>query len=262
VARHNNTLEKHNRVLEKSNLQLTALVDKNRKIKHPATISPSAQQAQESGNELENYLEDQGTAGMILMEGCFLTVQGEESEDHDGNMDDQPVPQNAVEPKSVQESNEIGRREVFQGLRSCELRCNDINLANACLSAYFRHVHPVIPVLHRDAFYGLYQLYGEKALYKQALMIRDGSTKEGRAVSLICAVLALGALTLDEVDILRLGNPIDGSEQSLFGLGLGFYGTSLRLSAYTHDSIETMFTYFFMVYKPHHLRCILKDPDD
>jgi hypothetical protein len=156
----------------------------------------------------------------------------------------------AVEPQSVQESNEVGRREVFQGLRSCELRCNDINLANACLNAYFENVHPVIPVLHRDAFFSLYELYGEKALYKQALTIRDGSTKEGRAVSFICSVLALGALTLKGSDVQRLGNPIDGSQLSLFGLGLGFYGTSLRLSAYTHDSIETMFTFFFMVYNP------------
>ena len=161
-------------------------------------------------------------------------------------MDDRPV-LSAVEPQSVHESNEIGRREVFQGLRSCELRCNDVNLANACLNAYFDNVHPVIPVLHRDAFCSLYQLYGEKALYKPALTIRDGSTKEGRAVSLICSVLALGALTLKDGDVQRLGNPIDGSQLSLFGLGLGFYGTSLRLSAYTHDSIETMFTYFFMV---------------
>jgi len=164
-------------------------------------------------------------------------------------MDDQPIPANAVEPKSVQESNEIGRREVFQGLRSCELRCNDLDLANACLKAYFINVHPVIPVLHRDAFYGLYQLYGGKALYKQAITIRDGSTKEGRAVSLICSVLALGSLTLKDSDVQYLGNPIDSSQQTLFGLGLGFYGTSLRLCSYTHDSIETMFTYFFMVSK-------------
>ena len=173
---------------------------------------------------------------------------GEETSDQEDQVDDQPVLANPLEPQSVEESNEIGRREVFQGLRSCELRCNDINLANACLNAYFDNVHPVIPVLHRDAFYSLYHLYGEKALYKQALTIRDSSTKEGRAVNLICSVLALGALTLKESDIQQLGHPIDGSQLSLFGLGLGFYGTSLRLSSYTHDSIEAMLTYFFMVF--------------
>ena len=177
-----------------------------------------------------------------------LLKQSEEATiNQENQMDDQSILANAVEPQSVQESNEIGRREVFQGLRACELRCNDMNLANACLSAYFDNVHPVIPLLHRDAFYSLYQIYGEKALYKAAHVIGDGSTKEGRAVSLICSVLALGALTLEENDVARLGNAIDGSQQSLFGLGLGFYGTSSRLTAYTHDSIETMFTYFFMV---------------
>jgi hypothetical protein len=154
---------------------------------------------------------------------------------------------NPVEPQSVEESNEIGRREVFQRLQPCEVRCNDIRLANECLAAYFENVHPIIPVLHRDAFYSLYQLYGDKALYKHALKIRDGSTKEGRAVSLICSVLALGALTLKESDVQHLATSTEDSQLSLFGLGLGFYGTSLRLSAYTHDSFETMLTYFFMV---------------
>lgn len=171
----------------------------------------------------------------------------EETVDQGDQLSDQPVIVNLVEPQSVQESNEIGRGEVFQGLRSCELRCNDINLANACLNAYFESIHPLIPVLHRDAFYSIYQLYCEKALHKNALNIRDSSTKEGRAVNLICSVLALGALTLKQCDAQRLGNAIDGSQQSLFGLGLGFYGTSIRLSAYTHDSIETMLTFFFMV---------------
>lgn len=174
----------------------------------------------------------------------------EETIDQGDQLGDQPVIINPIEPHSVQESNEIGRGEVFQGLRSCELRCNDINLANACLDAYFENVHPLVPVLHRDAFYSLYQVYNEKALHRQAQTIRDGSTKEGRAVSLICSVLALGALTLKQQDIQQTGNAIEGSQQSLFGLGLGFYGTSMRLSAYTHDSIETLLSFFFMVIDP------------
>lgn len=150
----------------------------------------------------------------------------------------------AAVQQSVVQSREATRREVFQRVRTCELPCNNINVANACLSAYFRNVHPLLPVLHRKAFYSLYQLYRNKALSKNSLNIRDASSREGRAVTLICSVLALGALTLNEQSLRETGTLIDGSQISL---GFGFYGTCVRLCSYSHDTIETMLAYLFMV---------------
>lgn len=150
----------------------------------------------------------------------------------------------AVVQESVEQSSEARRREVFQRVRSCELPCNNINLANDCLTAYFRNVHPLVPILHRGAFYSLYNLYSNKALSKNSINIRDASSREGRAVTLICSVLALGALTLNKKNLQEPGSLIDGSQVSL---GFGFYGTCVRLCSYSHDTIETMLAYLFMV---------------
>ena len=148
------------------------------------------------------------------------------------------------------QSSEARRREVFHldRVRSSQIPCHDITIANQCLAAYFEKVHPIIPVLHREAFHSLYQLYSQKALAIPAAAILDASSREGRAVMLICSVLALGALALKGGEVLEQpGCPIDGSQLSHLGLGLGFYGTCTSLSSYTHDNIETMLTYFFMV---------------
>jgi hypothetical protein len=70
-------------------------------------------------------------------------------------------------------------------------------------------------------------------------------------VALICSVLALGALTLkDDGNLQPPGSPKEGLQLSRFGLAFGFYSTCLRLSAYTHDTLETMLTYLFMVCIP------------
>jgi len=149
---------------------------------------------------------------------------------------------------SVKESSDARKGDVFQAVKSSERRCNDMRLANKCLEAYFENVHPLIPVLHKEAFYALYRLYCEKALYHQAKNIPDASSRDGRAVSLICSVLALGALTLNADENLQpTGTPTDGPQLSRFGVAFGFYATCLRLSAYTHDTLETMLTYLFMV---------------
>jgi len=158
------------------------------------------------------------------------------------------VPRQSLEPAvdhdSVVQSGKARQQEVFHGVRSHERSCRDVDQANDCLTAYFENVHPFIPVLHREAFYGLYRLYCHRVPTSAARSIRDASTLEGRAVTLICSVLALGALTL-AVDEKEESN--DGSALANFGLGLGFYATCSRLSAYTHDNVETMLTYFFMV---------------
>lgn len=148
---------------------------------------------------------------------------------------------------SVVKSNEVNREDIFQGVRKCERYCNDIDLANQCLASYFMNMHPLIPVLHQEAFYKLYRLYCHKVLADQANHVLDASTREGRAVTLICSVLALGALSLNAVDDnQQRGNHTEGS-QSYFGLGLGFYVTCMRLLAYSHDTVETMMAYLFMV---------------
>ena len=164
---------------------------------------------------------------------------------------DQLVPRQNLVPganhDSVVQSGKARQQEVFHGVRSCERRCKDVNQADECLNAYFENVHPLIPVLHREAFYGLYRLYGHYVPAISAKNIHDASTLEGRAVTLICSVLALGALTLS-VDEKRADySKIEGAVLANFGLGLGFYSTCTRLAAYTHDNIETMLAYFFMV---------------
>jgi len=157
-------------------------------------------------------------------------------------------PEHDVVQVSVVQSTEANRQDIFQGVRSYECHCNDIARANRCLNAYFQNLHPLMPVLHRDAFSGLYRLYGHKALADPAKYIIDASTREGRAVTLICSVLALGAISLSTFeDPQEAGRTTEGSDLSHFGLGLGFYVTSLRLLAYTHDTIETMLAYLFMV---------------
>jgi|SRR5277367_2945512 hypothetical protein len=161
---------------------------------------------------------------------------------------DQMLPQQSLEPaadhESVVQSGKARQREVFQDARAYERPCNDVGQANDCLTAYFENVHPFIPVLHREAFKGLYNMYCHKVPTLAAKSIRDASSLEGRAVMLICSVLALGALTL-KVDERQENN--DSSVLRNFGLGLGFYATCSHLSAYTHDNVETMLAYIHMV---------------
>jgi hypothetical protein len=158
--------------------------------------------------------------------------------------------ESAADHEGVVQSGKARQQEVFHGVRSHERFCTDSSQADHCLTAYFENVHPMIPVLHREAFYGLYHLYRDKVLLVNttaARSIRDASTLGGRAVTLICSVLALGALTLRIDERQGSDGHIDGSALTNFGLGLGFYATCSRLLAYTHDNMETMLSYLFMV---------------
>jgi len=151
-----------------------------------------------------------------------------------------------------------GSRDVFQAIRSREVPCNDMTELNEYVKAYFANVHPLLPVLHKEAFYRLYRLYGLKAKTTDARRIVDASTRDGRAVSLICGVLALGALSLVET---RNSNPEANGNQPNpghpnghhsgpirhFDEALGFYSICLRLLTYKHDTLETMMVYLFMV---------------
>lgn len=150
---------------------------------------------------------------------------------------------------SVVQSIEASRQDILQlkGVRDYERRCTDFGQADKCLAAFFDHVHPLMPILHRGAFYSLYHLYGYKAVTDRAKCIVDASTREGRATSLICSVLALGALALKSEKPNQQNGENAERDAFNFGLGLGFRRTSLRLLAYTHDHIETMIAYLFMV---------------
>jgi len=145
-------------------------------------------------------------------------------------------------------------KDVFQVVRNRERSCSDITQLNEYMKAYFANIHPLLPVLHKEAFLRLYRLYGLRALADNVRTIVDASTREGRAVSLICSVLALGALSL--VETRNTSESEIGSQVSAhlpnFGEALGFYGNCLRLLSYTHDTVETMITYLLMVRFPFH----------
>jgi hypothetical protein len=143
------------------------------------------------------------------------------------------------------ESSEATRQDIFQGVRSGERRCNDIETANLYIKAYFENIHPLVPVLHQEAFVNLYRSYGDKALADEVKTITDASTRDGRAVTLICSVLALGALSL--VNPRERVQTAASHQLQHFGEALGFYVTCLRLLAYTHDTIETMIACLLMV---------------
>lgn len=155
----------------------------------------------------------------------------------------------ALAQVSVGLSREASCEDVFQVVRNRERYCNDISALNEYIKAYFANVHPLLPILHKEAFLRVYRLHGLKALNDTSRLIVDASTRDGRAVSLICSVLALGALSLVETR----NPPEEENEKNTvsqlphFGEALGFYGVCLRLLSYTHDTIETMITYLLMV---------------
>jgi hypothetical protein len=139
--------------------------------------------------------------------------------------------------------------DLFQKVSIGERLCNDILVCNEYVDAYFTNVQPLAPVLHREAFLRLYRMYGIKAVAVNIGAIYDGSSRDGRAVALICSVLALGAFSLVETRSRTEGQDEDRSELIMlpnFGEALGFYKCCIRLIGYTHDTIETMITYLLM----------------
>jgi hypothetical protein len=150
---------------------------------------------------------------------------------------------------SIKESEEANFKDVFQVFRNRGLDCNEQTQLNEYVKAYFANVHPLLPVLHKDAFLALYRLHGVKATAQNIKEGLDASSLDGQAVSLICSVLALGALSLVETrdySQLREGKP-DLARLPHFGEAMGFYGTCVRLLSYTHDTIETMIAFLLMV---------------
>jgi hypothetical protein len=143
-------------------------------------------------------------------------------------------------------------KDVLQGFRNRGLQCNEQTQLNEYVKAYFANVHPLLPVLHKDAFLALYRLHGVKAPTQKITEGLDASSLDGQAVSLICSVLALGALSLVETrdySQQRLDKPDkhDLARLPHFGEAMGFYGTCVRLLSYTHDTVETMIAFLLMV---------------
>ena len=79
---------------------------------------------------------------------------------------------------------ESGSRDVFQAIRSREVPCNDMAELNEYIKAYFANVHPLLPVLHKEAFYRLYRLYGLKA------KTNEGVDAMGRGEAIAAQVIA------------------------------------------------------------------------
>jgi hypothetical protein len=164
-------------------------------------------------------------------------------------MADQEVSDEATEQKVARKPSGQDFPDLFQKVSIGERLCNDILICNEYIDAYFTNIQPLAPVLHREAFLRLYRMYGIKAVAANIGAIYDGSSRDGRAVALICSVLALGAFSLVETRSRTEGQDEDRSELIMlpnFGEALGFYKCCIRLIGYTHDTIETMITYLLM----------------
>jgi len=129
--------------------------------------------------------------------------------------------------------------------------CNEMIKLNEYLQAYFNNVHPLVPILHKAAFLSLYKIYAPRAIADRIREIPDASTPEGRAVGLICAVLALGAMSLVETKIDPVKeeseNGVDKIRLQHYGEAMGFYKICCQLTTYAYDALETMLTFLLMV---------------
>ena len=153
---------------------------------------------------------------------------------HDDASDD-------ITEESVIQTEEANNNDLIQSVRQQAKQCFKIAQLNEYMKAYFANVHPLLPILHKEAFLRLYKLYALKALPTEWPQITDGSSRDGRAVSLIASVLALGALSLVETRTTeKVKNPAH------FGEALEFYSICLKLLSYTHDTLETMMAYLLM----------------
>lgn len=146
-----------------------------------------------------------------------------------------------ITEESVIQTKEANNNDIIQTVRQTAKKCYKISQLNEYMKAYFANVHPLLPILHKEAFLRLYKLYALKALPHECTKITDGSSRDGRAVSLIASVLALGAFSLVET---RTTNT--AKEPAHFGESLEFYSICLRLLSYTHDTLETMMAYLLM----------------
>lgn len=154
---------------------------------------------------------------------------------------------------SLKKSEQANCHDVLQDFRHRGVDCNEQTQLNEYVKAYFANVHPLIPVLHKDAFLALYRLHGHKAPANQIDTGLDASNEKGQVVSLICAVLALGALSLVETRDYsqqredRTAADLDLARLPHFGEAMGFYAVCVRILSYTHDTLETMIAFLLMV---------------
>ena len=161
-------------------------------------------------------------------------------------------------PESAESSskpNETARVQDVLSLDHLQVEkryCNDLKRLNDYVQAYFSNVHPLVPVLHRGAFMQLYCIYAPRAIEDRVREICDASSREGRAVCLICSVLALGAMSLVETRADPIKQEAEGELENAnlphYGEAMGFYGTCLRLMVYTQDAVEPMIAYLLMVH--------------
>ena len=142
---------------------------------------------------------------------------------------------------SIIQTRKANINDIIHTAREIAKRTYTIAQLNEYVRAYFANVHPLLPILHKEAFLRLYKLYAMKALPSQWETITDGSSREGRAVSLIAAVLALGALSIAETRTAERGKSTPH-----FGEAMEFYTICMKILFYTHDTLETMMAYLLM----------------
>jgi len=148
----------------------------------------------------------------------------------------------AVTDKSIIKTRDANINDIFQSARTSAKKTFNVSQLNDYVKAYFANVHPLLPVLHKEAFLRLYRLYAIKALPDHWETITDGSSRDGRAVSLISSVLALGALSLTETRTAEK----EKTTPAHFGEAMEFYTICLKILSYTHDTLETMMTFLLM----------------
>jgi len=146
-----------------------------------------------------------------------------------------------VTDKSIIQTRDANINDIFQSARASAKQTFNVSQLNDYVKAYFANVHPLLPVLHKEAFLRLYRLYAIKALPDHWETIADGSSRDGRAVSLISSVLALGALSLTETRTAE-----KGKTPAHFGEAMEFYTICLKILSYTHDTLETMMAFLLM----------------
>jgi hypothetical protein len=139
---------------------------------------------------------------------------------------------------------ELNYEDIFQDIRKYAIFCDDVGLQNEYIRTYFDNVHPLLPLLHKESFLRFYRFHGLRCLGKNVIYNEDGSSRTGRAVSLICAVLALGSLGYTGN---RKGAGSESvSEAPYIREALGFYEKCLYLLAYSHDTLESIITNLLM----------------
>ena len=131
--------------------------------------------------------------------------------------------------------------------REYKMPCVDMTQLHTYVRAYFANVHPLLPVLHQEAFLRMYRTWAKDALGDGIQSIEDAG-RPGRAVCLIWSVAALGALSLVETRDREscTENHSASSYSAHLQEALGLYRQCLKLLIHTRETIESMLAYLLV----------------